>query len=37
MGMVNSPNMKEESSGLSSDELLQRADARAEWAKINLM
>jgi len=37
MGMINSLDMKEASSSLSTDEHLQRTDAKADWAKITLM
>ena len=37
LSIINSLDAKEESDGLSSVELLQRKDARDEWAKLTLM
>ena len=37
LSIINSLDAKEESDGLSSDELLQRKAARDDWAKLSLM
>ena len=37
LGIINSLNMKEESSGLTSDEIQKKIVAKADWGKVILM